>query len=109
MGKDNEGHGVSRILPIAGWLPSISAGTLRTDAVAGAALAGLLVPEGMAYAGIAGVPPQAGLYAAAAGLAVYAIFGSSRHLAVSPTSGAAAMLAALVGSQETAAVEKITW
>ena len=85
-----------RLLPIAGWLPRVSAGTIRADVVAGVALAGLLVPEGMAYAGIAGVPPQAGLYSAAAGLAVYALFGSSRHLAVSCTSGSAAMLAALV-------------
>ena len=51
----------------------------------------------MAYAGIAGVPPQAGLFAAAVGLFVYALLGSSRHLAVSATSGSAAMLAALVG------------
>jgi len=69
---------------------------MQADVVAGIALAGLLVPEGMAYAGIAGVPPQMGLYSAAAGLAVYALFGSSRHLAVSCTSGSAAMLAALV-------------
>src|SRR5215472_5420090 len=87
---------VSRILPIAGWLPAISGNTMRTDVMAGIALAGLLVPEGMAYAGIAGVPPQAGLYSLAAGLLVYALFGSSRHLAVSCTSGSAAMLAALV-------------
>ena len=42
------------------------------------ALAGLLVPEGMAYAGIAGVPPQMGLYAAMAGMFTYALFGRSR-------------------------------
>ena len=65
--------------------------------MAGVALSGLLIPQGMAYAGIAGVPPQAGLFAAAFGLFVYALFGSSRHLAVSATSGTAAMLAALVG------------
>jgi len=68
----------------------------RTDIIAGIALAGLLVPEGMAYAGIAGVPPQMGLYAALAGMFVYAIFGTSRQLAVTPTSSSAAMLAALV-------------
>lgn len=68
----------------------------RTDIIAGIALAGLLIPEGMAYAGIAGVPPQMGLYAAVAGMFVYAIFGSSRQLAVTPTSSSAAMLAALV-------------
>jgi high affinity sulfate transporter 1 len=89
--------GLSSFLPIADWLPRLSASSVRLDVVAGIALAGLVVPEGMAYAGIAGVPAQAGLYSLAAGLTVYALFGSSRHLAVSCTSGSAAMLAALVG------------
>jgi high affinity sulfate transporter 1 len=71
---------------------------MRADVIAGIALAGLLVPEGMAYAGIAGVPPQMGLYAAMAGMFVYAIFGTSRQLAVTSTSSSAAMLAALVAS-----------
>ena len=88
--------GISRFLPIAGWLPDCTAKSIRTDIVAGIALAGLLVPEGMAYAGIAGVPPQMGLYAALAGMFVYAIFGTSRQLAVTSTSSSAAMLAALV-------------
>jgi high affinity sulfate transporter 1 len=56
----------------------------------------LLVPEGMAYAGIAGVPPQMGLYAALIGMFVYAVFGTSRQLAVTSTSSSAAMLMALV-------------
>ena len=59
-------------------------------------MAGLLIPEGMAYAGIAGVPPEMGLYAACVGMFVYAIFGTSRQLAVTSTSSSAAMLAALV-------------
>ncbi|HXY48661.1 MAG TPA: SulP family inorganic anion transporter [Terriglobales bacterium] len=87
---------VSRLLPIAMWLPDCTAARVRTDMVAGVALAGLLVPEGMAYAGIAGVPPQMGLYAALAGMFVYAIFGTSRQLAVTSTSSSAAMLAAVV-------------
>src|ERR1700751_2841401 len=82
-----------RFLPISGWLRECSP---RADIVAGVALAGLLVPQGMAYAGIAGVPPQMGLYAGAVGMFVYAIFGSSRQLAVTATSSSAAMLAALV-------------
>jgi len=85
------------LIPMRDWLRISTAATVRSDIVAGIALAGLLVPEGMAYAGIAGVPPEAGLYSAAMGLFVYALFGSSRQLAVSPTSGSAAMLAAFVG------------
>jgi len=84
---------ISRFIPITTWLSESSP---RADIVAGVALAGLLVPEGMAYAWIAGVPPQMGLYAAMVGMFVYAIFGTSRQLAVAPTSSSAAMLAALV-------------
>jgi len=96
MDKKNERSWLFRILPIAGWLPELAITSVRADLVAGVALAGLLVPEGLAYAGIAGVTPEVGLYSAAAGLAVYALFGSSRHLAVTCTSGSAAMLAALI-------------
>ena len=91
-----EQRAVSRFLPIVGWLPGCSLKTVRLDMVAGIATAGLLIPEGMAYAGIAGVPPQMGLYAAMLGMFVYAILGTSRQLAVTATSSSAAMLAALV-------------
>jgi sulfate permease, SulP family len=87
---------ISRFLPISGWLSDSTPKTIRADVIAGIAVAGLLVPEGMAYAGIAGVPPQMGLYAAMAGMFVYALFGTSRQLAVTPTSSSAAMLAALL-------------
>jgi len=87
---------VEQFAPITTWLPECSWKTARKDIVAGIAVAGLLIPEGMAYAGIAGVPPQTGLYAASLGMFVYAIFGTSRQLAVTSTSSSAAMLAALV-------------
>jgi len=87
---------ISRFLPVTRWLPECSWRTARIDIVAGIALAGLLVPEGMAYAGIAGVPPQMGLYAGLIGMFVYAVFGTSRQLAVTATSSSAAMLMALV-------------
>ena len=85
-----------KLLPITEWLPQYPRTNLRADVVAGIALAGLLIPESMGYAGIAGLPPQAGLYATAFGLLAYAVFGSSRQLAVSPTSASAAILAATV-------------
>jgi len=88
--------GIFRFLPIAEWLPDCTSKILRIDIIAGLAVAGLLIPQGMAYAGIAGVPPQVGLYAAMAGMLVYAVFKTSRQLAVTPTSSSAAMLAALV-------------
>src|SRR6201987_5323909 len=87
---------MSRFVPIVSWLPTCSWKTSGGDVIAGIAVAGLLIPEGMAYAGIAGVPPQVGLYSALLGMFVYAIFGTSRQLAVTSTSSSAAMLAALV-------------
>lgn len=85
-----------KTFPITEWLPRYPRTNLRGDVIAGIALAGLLIPESMGYAGIAGLPPQAGLYATAFGLLAYAVFGSSRQLAVSPTSSSAVILAATV-------------
>ena len=85
-----------KLFPITEWLPQYPRTNLRGDVIAGIALAGLLIPEAMGYAGIAGLPPQAGLYATAFGLLAYAIFGSSRQLVVSPTSASSAILAATV-------------
>jgi sulfate permease, SulP family len=85
-----------KAIPITEWLPKYPRINLRRDVLAGIALAGLLIPESMGYAGIAGLPPQAGLYATAFGLLGYAIFGSSRQLVVSPTSASSAILAATV-------------
>ena len=85
-----------RFLPILGWLPKYDRVWLSADILAGLTLWGLVVPEGMAYAGIAGLPPQAGLYTLLASLFVYALFGSSRHLAVGATSATAALIAGTV-------------
>jgi sulfate permease, SulP family len=85
-----------KLVPITEWLPQYTRIQIRPDVVAGIALAGLLIPESMGYAGIAGLPPQAGLYATVFGLLAYAIFGSSRQLVVSPTSASSAILAATV-------------
>lgn len=64
------------------------------DLLAGLAIAGLLLPEAVAYAGIAGLPPQAGVMALFAGLVCYGALGSSRYAIVSATSSSAAVLAA---------------
>lgn len=87
-----------RVVPALAWLPSYERGWLRADVVAGLTLWGLLAPQAMAYAGIAGLPAEAGLYALVASLLVYALFGTSRHLSVNPTSATAALLAATVAS-----------
>jgi SulP family sulfate permease len=71
---------------------------LSPDLLTGLAIAGLVLPESVAYAGIAGVPPLCGLLGAIAGLAVYALFGSSRFAIVAATSSSAAVLAAALHS-----------
>jgi len=77
-------------------LPRYPRAWLAVDVIAGLTLWGLVVPQGMAYAGIAGLPPEAGLYTLLASLLVYAVFGSSRHLAVGPTASTGALIAATV-------------
>ena len=89
---------LGRFLPILNWLPQYDRSWLRFDILAGLTLWGLVVPEAMAYAGIAGLPPQAGLYTLVAALLVYALFGSARHLSVGPTSATAALLASSVAA-----------
>jgi high affinity sulfate transporter 1 len=80
------------------WLPAYDRGVLRFDIIAGATIWGLLVPESIAYAGLAGLPAQAGLYTLLATLAAYAIFGTSRHVVAGATSAAAVLLASSVGA-----------
>jgi SulP family sulfate permease len=70
---------------ITEWLPDYTTGTLRADAMAGLTVGVMLIPQGMAYAVIAGMPPIYGLYAGLVPLLVYPLFGSSRHLALGPT------------------------
>jgi high affinity sulfate transporter 1 len=85
-------------LPIVSWAPRYQRGWWSRDAIAGLTLWGLLVPEGMAYAGIADLPPEAALYTLVVSLAVYALMGTSRHLSVGPTSATAALLASSVAA-----------
>jgi MFS superfamily sulfate permease-like transporter len=89
---------IKRYIPILAWLPRYDRSWLRFDALAGLTLWGLVVPEGMAYAGIAGLPPQAGLYTLTVSLLVYALLGTSRHLSVGGTSATAALLASSVAA-----------
>jgi SulP family sulfate permease len=89
---------VKRYLPIVAWLPGYDRSWLPFDAIAGLTLWGLVVPESMAYAGIAGLPPQAGLYTLVVSLLVYALLGTSRHLSVGATSASAALLASSVAA-----------
>ena len=81
---------VARAIPIVQWAPSYQKRWLRPDLLAALAVWAILVPQALAYASLAGVPAQAGLYAALAALFLYGIFGTSRELNVGPSSAVAA-------------------
>ena len=88
--------GAVRHVPILSWARSYPAAWLRPDLISAATGWGLMVPVAIAYAELAGVPAQVGLYTAFAGLLGYAIFGTSRHLKVTTSSTMAIMSAAVV-------------
>lgn len=81
--------------------PGYARAWLRPDLIAGLTVWAVLVPESLAYATIAGVPPVVGLYAAVPALALYALVGSSRHLVVAPMSATAALSVGIVGTVST--------
>jgi SulP family sulfate permease len=95
--------------PIVEWLPGYKLPWLRADFVAGSTLAAYAVPVSLAYASLAGLPPQMGLYAYLAGGLGYAVFGSSKHVAVGPTSAISLLLGVslveLVGTDEARVAE----
>ncbi len=78
------GPRMRKIFPILCWLPSYKREDLASDLTAGTIVAIMLIPQSMAYALLAGLPPQMGLYASILPLIVYAIFGTSRSLGVGP-------------------------
>jgi len=98
--------GIRRYVPVLTWLPAYHRGFLRFDLIAGATIWGLLVPESIAYAGLAGLPPEAGLYTLLATLAAYAIFGTSRQLVAGATSAAAVLIASGVAAIQPAGAEE---
>src|SRR4051812_50075168 len=79
------------LLPIRGWLPRYDRRLLRGDIAAAIAVTALIVPKNLGYAGIAGIPVENGLYAAAAGALIYALFGTCRQISTGPSSGLAAI------------------
>jgi SulP family sulfate permease len=87
---------LNRYVPITAWLPTYPRDSLRSDIISGVTVWGVMVPVAMAYAEMAGLPPEAGLYTAFAALLGYAIFGTSRQLKVTTSSTMAVMSAAVV-------------
>lgn len=88
----------TRIFPPLTWLAEYRPSWLRHDAIAGVTLAAYAIPVSLAYAGLAGLPPQVGIFGYMLGGLGYALFGSSRQLAVGPTSAISLMIAGSVGT-----------
>ncbi len=103
-----------RLLPIVEWLPRYDRSWLRGDIAAGVAVTALIVPKNLGYAGIAGIPVENGLYAAAAGALIYALFCTSRHISTGPSSslaavaGGAVLATGVAGDQAAQLVAAIT-
>ena len=84
-----------RFIPLLEWLPAYESGWLRADLVAGLTAAAVVIPKAMAYATIAGLPVEVGLYTAFVPLVIYAVLGTSRPLSTSTTT----TIAILAGTQ----------
>jgi sulfate permease, SulP family len=82
--------------PISEWLPKYNKSFMRWDLIAGITLASFVLPESMAYATLAGVPTYYGIYCCLAGGLFFALFTTSRHIAVGPTSSISLMIGSTV-------------
>jgi SulP family sulfate permease len=96
---------VTTAVPVFGWLPSYDRTWLKFDIIAGLTLAAFAIPDNMAYATLAGLPPEYGLYAGIMAPLAYFVFATSRHASVGPSSSEAIMVATffaamVIGSPE---------
>jgi len=102
-----------RYVPIIEWLPRYERGWLAGDAVAGLSVWALVVPQSLAYATLAGVPVQYGLYTAFVALAIYPLFGTSRQLVQGPSAAVCAVSAAaitpIVGAAALGTQKAVEW
>lgn len=95
---------LTNYLPIIGWLKIYNRQDFNDDLFAGVITAILLVPQGIAYAILAGLPPELGLYASILPPVLYALFGTSKTLSVGPVSIAAIMIASTLNAPEISAL-----
>ena len=85
----NSKNFLQQYFPILEWMPQYQLSWLKADLIAGVTIWAVIVPEAMAYAGIAGVPPLIGLYTVPIPLFMYALFGTSRTMVIGPDSATA--------------------
>lgn len=97
---------LSQWMPIFQWLPNYQPQYMRGDVIAGLTVAMMLIPQAMSYAMLAGLPPIVGLYASILPLFIYAIFGSSRQLAVGPAAMVAILINSAIGSLSPSSIQE---
>jgi sulfate permease, SulP family len=88
---------IRELLPVIAWLPGYKLSYLKWDMIAGITLAFFVIPTSMAYATIAGLPPETGIYCYFFAGLLYFIFGTSRQLAIGPTSAMSIVIASSIG------------
>jgi sulfate permease, SulP family len=89
---------ISRLFPITSWIKEYNSKTLKSDFIAGITLAAYGIPVSMAYATLAGLPPQYGIYGYLIGGILYALLGSSKQLAIGPTSAISLLIGTTIST-----------
>jgi SulP family sulfate permease len=89
---------LSKLFPVIDWLPKYNRSYFKWDLIAGITLAFFVIPTSMAYANLAGLPPQTGIYCYVFAGLLYFFFGTSRHLAIGPTSAISIVIASSIGT-----------
>lgn len=102
----NKKYSFKKFFPILDWLPNYKKSYLQGDLSAGLTVGIMLIPQGMAYAMLAGLEPIHGLYAVTVPLILYAIFGTSRQLAVGPVAMVSLLTAAGIGALQPSSTEE---
>ena len=107
--KANVPHSVDELFPFIGVVKSLSRDDIKSDVVAGLTVAVMVVPQGMAYAALAQLTPEIGLYSCIMPILVYALFGSSRQLAVGPVAMVALLTSAGVSEIQDPAEDPVRY
>ncbi|GER41554.1 sulfate transporter [Striga asiatica] len=90
---------IQYFIPISQWLPKYSLSVFKYDLLAGITIASLAIPQGISYANLAKLPPIIGLYSSFVPPLVYAVFGSSKHLAVGTVAACSLLIAETIGEK----------
>ncbi len=88
----------NQYVPITSWLPSYKKQYIMSDLIAAVTVIFILIPQALGYAQMAGVPPEVGLYTIPLPLIAYAIFGTSRHISVGPSSATAILSFSIISA-----------